>query len=65
MLDIAESCFVSIADAIIQSNKSVRESFKNYIIKEEFDEGQFIELLSPVGFLEGIKELGITDFEEI
>jgi hypothetical protein len=43
----------------------VREAFSNYVIKEAFDDQQFIELLSPIGFLEGIKDLGITDFEEI
>lgn len=65
MLDIAESCFMRIAEAIINAEKTVREAFANYILREEFDEGQFVELLSPIGFLEGIKDLGITEFEEI
>ena len=42
----------------------MRQAFTNFIISEEI-EGQSIELLSPIGFLEGIKELGITDLEEI
>jgi hypothetical protein len=29
------------------------------------EDGTVIELLSPIGFLEGIKELGITDLEEV
>jgi hypothetical protein len=29
------------------------------------DDGTAIELLSPIGFLEGIKELGIIDLEEV
>jgi hypothetical protein len=29
------------------------------------DDGTAIELLSPIGFLEGIKDLGITDLEEV
>ena len=65
MLDIAESCFVRIAEAIINAQQTVREAFGNYILREEFEEGQFVELLSPIGFLEGIKDLGITEFEEI
>jgi hypothetical protein len=36
----------------------------NFIIKEEI-EGTTLELLAPIGFLEGIKELGITDLEEV
>lgn len=43
----------------------MRKAFSAYILREEFEEGQFVELLSPIGFLEGIKDLGITDFEEI
>lgn len=29
------------------------------------EDGTIIELLSPIGFLEGIKELGIVDLEEV
>lgn len=64
MLDIAEGCFLRIAEAIIKAGVSVREAFKTFIIKEEFEDQQ-IELLSPIGFLEGIKDLGITDLEEV
>ncbi len=32
---------------------------------EDGVEGDFIELLTPIGFLEGIKDLGITDLEEV
>lgn len=34
MLDIAEKCFMKIAEAIQDRGLSVREAFKNYIIKE-------------------------------
>ena len=64
MLDIAEKCFVRIAEAIIGRGLSVREAFKKHIVKET-EEGQEIELLSPMGFLEGVKALGISDLEEI
>ena len=64
MLDIAEKCFVRIADSIIGRGLSVREAFKKHIVRE-MDDGQEIELLSPMGFLEGIKSLGINDLEEI
>ena len=69
MLDVAEGCFAKIAESIIKMGVSVRQAFGNFIIKEvvEADEGepQTIELLSPMGFLEGIKELGVVDLEEV
>ncbi|CDW71575.1 UNKNOWN [Stylonychia lemnae] len=69
MLDVAEKCFIRIAESIIKMGVSVRQAFSNFIIREEIeaDDGQIeaIELLSPIGFLEGIKNLGVTDLEEI
>ena len=64
MLDIAQRCFVRIADAILNSGISVRQAFSPFIIREEF-EGDALELLSPIGFLEGVKEIGVTDLEEV
>lgn len=42
MLDVAEKCFMKIAEAIIQQGISVRKAFKDFIIKEmiENDEGE-------------------------
>lgn len=64
MLDVAERCFVRIADAILEAGVSVRQAFQEFIIREEF-EGEALELLSPIGFLEGVKDLGVTDLEEV
>jgi len=64
MLDIAERCFMRIAEAILEERVSVRQAFQPFIIREEF-EGEYLELLSPIGFLEGVKELGVTDLEEV
>jgi len=64
MLDIAERCFMRIAEAILENGVSVRQAFSPFIIREEF-EGETLELLSPIGFLEGVKELGVTDLEEV
>lgn len=64
MLDIAERCFMRIAEAILEAGVSVRQAFSPFIIREEF-EGETLELLSPIGFLEGVKELGVTDLEEV
>ena len=35
------------------------------MIKEKIEYEEVIELLSPIGFLEGVKDLGITDLEEL
>jgi len=63
-LDIAEKCFVKVAEAILESGISVRQAFSKFIIQQDL-EGEVLELLSPIGFLEGIKDLGITDLEEV
>ena len=73
MLDIAEKCFMRIAEAIIQKGLSVREAFKKQIIKDvtaggggdDQEQPEEIELISPIGFLEGVKALGISNLEEI
>ena len=66
MLDIAEKCFMRIADAIIAKEISVRDAFKKHITKEvaqteQGEDQEEIELITPMGFLEGVKQLGITD----
>ena len=69
MLDIAEGCFMRIAEAIITKGSNVREAFSKQImqqiIKQDNGEEEEIELLSPLGFLEGVKALGISDLEEV
>lgn len=70
MLDIAESCFVRLAESLLEKNLSIRQAFSTYIVREQLDEdddnpAEILELLSPVGFLEGLKDLGITELSEI
>mmetsp|Transcript_31960 Transcript_31960/g.31229 ORF Transcript_31960/g.31229 Transcript_31960/m.31229 type:complete len:201 (+) Transcript_31960:302-904(+) len=64
MLDVAEKCFYRIAQEIINRNYNTKKAFGKHIVIEEI-EGMNLELLSPVGFLEGIKDLGIVDLEEV
>jgi hypothetical protein len=59
MLDIAEHCFIKLAESMIEKNRSVRGIFTKYSIPEQFPDGSILELMSPISFLEGIKELGI------
>lgn len=74
MLTIAEKCFFKIAQEILQRNLTVRQAFAKFIQFEQIqiedeepssEEVTVLELLSPLGFLEGIKELGLLDLEEI
>ena len=64
VIDVAEQIFVKIAEQIVeQKRRSIREVFLGQIFEAEI-EGQVIELLSPMGLLDGIKELGIDDLTE-
>lgn len=65
MLDIAEHCFIKIAEVMIEKNKSVRGIFTKYSIPEQFPDGSVLELMSPIAFLEGLKDLGLMDLSEM
>lgn len=64
MLDIAEKCFARIAEQLKVKGLSVEAAFERFVQMEEI-EGEQMLLMSPVGFLEAIRDLGIEDFEEI
>ena len=54
-----------MAEAILkQGRSSMREVFANQIFETMIGEEGPVELLSPAGLLEGIKDLGIDDLEE-
>ncbi len=64
VIDVAEQIFVRIADAIFKKKlNSIRAVFSEAIFQAEVD-GQVIDLLSPMGLLDGIKSLGIDDLTE-
>ena len=64
MLDIAEAIFIKMADLMIEKGRSVRGVFTKYSTPEVFPDQTMLELLSPAGFLEGIKETGVEDLQE-
>lgn len=64
MIDVAEKIFIRIAEKIIAQKTSVRSVFQRNIFHAEID-GEQYELLSPLGLIEGIKELSITDLSEL
>lgn len=65
MLDIAEQCFMRIADLLHVSQKTVRQVFLRYSQPEMFKDGSVLELLSPRGFLEGVRDIGFDDVTEL
>jgi hypothetical protein len=66
MLDVAEHCFIKMAESLIDRGRTARSIFTKYSIPEQFPDGTVLELLSPIGFLEGVKEAaGIDDLTEM
>lgn len=65
MLDIAEQCFMRIADLMHMLQKTVRQVFLKYSVPEQFKDGSVLELVSPRGFLEGIRDIGFDDVTEL
>jgi hypothetical protein len=55
---------VRISNELKDQNISIHELFKDNIMVEQI-EGQEIELLAPLHFIEGLKDLGIDDFTEL
>lgn len=56
MLDIAEHCFIRMAESLIEKGRTARSVFIKYALPEQFPDGTILELLSPLGFLEGVRE---------
>lgn len=56
MLDVAEHCFIRMAESLIERGRTARSIFTKYSMPEQFPDGTVLELLSPIGFLEGVKE---------
>ena len=61
MLDIAEAIFIKMSDLMLKKSRSVRGIFTKYSVPELFPDRTVLELLSPAGFLEGIKDTGIAE----
>lgn len=64
MLDVSEAIFMKMADLMHAKGRSVRGIFTKYSVPEIFPDRTVLELLSPGGFIEGIKETGIEELQE-
>jgi len=65
MLDVAEQCFMRIADLLHQQQKTVKQAFLRFSEPEPFKDGTVLELMSPRAFLEGVREVGFEDVTEM
>ena len=64
MLDVSEAIFMKMADLMHEKGRSVRGIFTKFSVPEVFPDRTVLDLLSPGGFIEGIKEAGIDDLQE-
>ena len=55
---------MKMADLMQEKGRSVRGIFTKYSEPEVFPDRTVLDLLSPGGFIEGIKETGIDDLQE-
>jgi hypothetical protein len=65
MLDVAENCFIKIAELMITKSLTIRQIFAPFSVPEQFPDGSIIELLTPISFLEGVKTIGLTDLTQL
>jgi hypothetical protein len=65
MLDIAEHCFIRIAEMLITRNQSPRSIFTKYSVPEQFPDGTILDLMSPIAFLEAVKGCGMEELSEM
>jgi len=64
MIKLSENCLIRISNELIAKDVSIQDLFKDNIVIKEFED-QEIELLDPLHFIEGLKKLGIDDFNEL
>jgi len=67
MLDIAEMCFVRMAEVFLKQGCTVREIFTKYAVPEMLPESKTVlELLIPSAFFEAVRtELKIKELSDL
>lgn len=54
-----------MAEQLVLKGKTIRAIFTKYSVPELFPDRTILELLSPMGFLEGVKDAGLEDLTEL
>ena len=65
MLDVAEACFIRMSELMLTRGRTVRGIFTKYSVPEMFPDRTILELLNPISFLEGVREAGLEDLQEM
>jgi len=66
MLDITEHSFIRIAEALLEKGRTARQVFTPFSVPEQFPDGTVLELMTPIAFLEAVKEaVGLPDLREM
>lgn len=64
MIEVAQRCFYTIAEQMAQKKLSVFSLYEDVIFKKKID-GEEVELISPLDFLNGLRKLGIDDLQTL
>jgi hypothetical protein len=65
MLDVAEGCFIRLAELLLDQGRTIRGIFTKFSQPEIFPDNTVLELLSPMSFLAGVRESGFHDLQEV
>jgi len=65
MLDVAEGCFIRLAELLLDQGRTIRGIFTKFSQPEIFPDQTVLELLSPMSFLAGVRESGFHDLQEV
>ncbi len=64
MIEVAQRCFYAIAEQMSLKKLSIAALYEDVIFKKKV-EGEEVELISPLDFLNGLRKLGIDDFQSL
>ena len=54
-----------ISDLLYQQKKTVKQTFMKFSEPEAFKNGQVLDLVPPKAFIQGVKDVGFDDIQEI
>jgi len=64
MIEIAQRCFYAIAEQMAQKKMTVYSLYQDVVYKKKIN-GEDVELISPLDFLNGLRKLGIDDLQTL
>lgn len=64
MIGVAQKCFITIAKYMLQNKTTMLTLYQSVAFEKEV-EGELTQLISPIHFIEGIRQLGIQEFDNL